>query len=62
MIKFIGTKLCKCGRNMMVKLDPQGKFFVAKYFTDKEICGTCFTFGLEESKRQLGKLGEQLTK
>jgi len=62
MNKFIRTKLCKCGRKIMVKLNIDGSFFTTPYFTNKERCATCFTFGLDESQRQLGKLEEQLSK
>lgn len=61
MIKFIKAKLCECGRKVMVKLNSDGSFFVSKYFTDKELCGNCFTFGVEESQKQLVLLNNQIT-
>ena len=43
----IGKKKCKCGRKVMVVTNDHG--IVAGVLTP--VCGTCRTYGLEESKR-----------
>jgi hypothetical protein len=48
--EFLEKRKCECGRVVVTKA----------WLKETSKCGTCFTFGLEESKKQLQLLEGQL--